>query len=102
MQCAYAPNVVLTQTCCLQVNCSAQDAKYTLHSRYQISKLPYFMVFANCKLVTEFTCNLTTVKRLRTAIEQARNIGEWADDAGNPGQDGGAAHSSDSSPGASA
>ena len=67
-----------------------------MHSRYQISKLPYFMVFANGTRVTEFTCNLTTVKRLRAAIEQARNVGQWAEDPSSPVQAGGTGDSSDS------
>jgi hypothetical protein len=57
--------------CHLQVNASTSAMKYNL-ARWNVKSLPYFFVFNGGALVSEFSCNLSSISRLRNALAGLR------------------------------
>ena len=55
----------------MQVNATSPVMKYNI-ARWNVTSLPYFLVFNRGSLQREFSCNLTTVHKLRAALVSAR------------------------------
>jgi hypothetical protein len=55
----------------VQVNVTSQEMKECART-WNVTSLPYFVVFYNGSLSSEFTCNLATIDRLRSMLANAR------------------------------
>ena len=45
---------------------------FRLGRTWNVKTLPHFVVFSGGEIVNAFTCNLSTINRLRTSLQDAR------------------------------